>query len=198
MSTQQDIYAAGSEKRPHMLNKDNYVPWSSCLLRYAKSKPNETLIYSSIINGPYVRRMIPKPGDLDREVHVAETFLEQTDVNLLKRKIYVTLSHTKKIFENMKRVGKYFFRRDTPLFPTMMVQAQEDMGKGSANPTDPHHTPTIIQPSISQPQNTKQHRKPRRKDTELPQTSVSTSVADEAVNKEMDDSLEGLPLLLLA
>nr|GEV52453.1 copia protein [Tanacetum cinerariifolium] len=85
MSTQQDIYAAGSEKRPHMLNKDNYVPWSSCLLRYAKSKPNETLIYSSIINGPYVRRMIPKPGDLDREVHVAETFLEQTDVNLLKR-----------------------------------------------------------------------------------------------------------------
>ncbi|GJY45954.1 hypothetical protein Tco_0435017 [Tanacetum coccineum] len=31
----------------------------------------------------------------------------------------------------------------------MMVQAQEEMGKGSANPTDPHHTPTIIQPSTS-------------------------------------------------
>ncbi|GJT17176.1 hypothetical protein Tco_0875882 [Tanacetum coccineum] len=29
MSTQQDIYAAGSENRPHMLNKENYVPWSS-------------------------------------------------------------------------------------------------------------------------------------------------------------------------
>ncbi|GKB31232.1 retrovirus-related pol polyprotein from transposon TNT 1-94 [Tanacetum coccineum] len=29
MSTQQDIYAAGSENRPPMLNKDNYVPWSS-------------------------------------------------------------------------------------------------------------------------------------------------------------------------
>nr|GEZ39398.1 hypothetical protein [Tanacetum cinerariifolium] len=36
MSTQQDIYAAGSESRPPMLNKENYVPWSSCLLRYAK------------------------------------------------------------------------------------------------------------------------------------------------------------------
>nr|GEW98231.1 ribonuclease H-like domain-containing protein [Tanacetum cinerariifolium] len=33
MSTQQDIYAAGSESRPPMLNKENYVPWSSRLLR---------------------------------------------------------------------------------------------------------------------------------------------------------------------
>nr|GEZ56829.1 ribonuclease H-like domain-containing protein [Tanacetum cinerariifolium] len=44
MSTQQDIYAAGSENRPPMLNKDNYVPWSSRLLRYAKSKPNRKLL----------------------------------------------------------------------------------------------------------------------------------------------------------
>ncbi|GJR78637.1 hypothetical protein Tco_0149422 [Tanacetum coccineum] len=54
MSTQQDIYAAGSENRPHMLNKENYIPWSSCLLHYAKSRPNRNLIYNSIINGPYV------------------------------------------------------------------------------------------------------------------------------------------------
>nr|GEX51497.1 hypothetical protein [Tanacetum cinerariifolium] len=100
-------------------------------------------------------------------------------------RIYVTPSHTKKTFRNMKKVGKGFSRRDTPLFPTMMVQAQKEMGKGSANPTDPHHTPTIIQPSTSQPQKTKQHRKPRKKDIELP-----ISVADEVVNKEMDDSLE--------
>nr|GEZ34676.1 putative ribonuclease H-like domain-containing protein [Tanacetum cinerariifolium] len=30
---------------------------------------------------------------------------------------------------NMKRVGKGFSKRDTPLFPTMMVQDQEDMGE---------------------------------------------------------------------
>nr|GEV77033.1 hypothetical protein [Tanacetum cinerariifolium] len=53
MSTQQDIYAASSENRPPMLNKENYVPWSSRLLRYAKSKPNGKLINKSIINGPY-------------------------------------------------------------------------------------------------------------------------------------------------
>nr|GEV20271.1 hypothetical protein [Tanacetum cinerariifolium]GEW46380.1 hypothetical protein [Tanacetum cinerariifolium] len=53
MSTQQDIYAASSENRPPMLNKDNYVPWSSRLLYYTKSKPNRKLIYNSIMNGPY-------------------------------------------------------------------------------------------------------------------------------------------------
>ncbi|GJY98666.1 hypothetical protein Tco_0516096 [Tanacetum coccineum] len=54
--------------------------------------------------------------------------------------IYVTPSHTKKIFGNMKREGKGFSGRVTPLFPTIMVQAQEEMGEGSANPTDPHTT----------------------------------------------------------
>ncbi|GJX57726.1 hypothetical protein Tco_0287623 [Tanacetum coccineum] len=87
MSTQQDIYAAGSENHPPMLNKDNYVPWSSRLLRYAKSKPNGKLIYNSIINGPYVKRMIPEPGDPDREVLVAETFHEQTDDELTKKEV---------------------------------------------------------------------------------------------------------------
>ncbi|GJU09685.1 hypothetical protein Tco_1132081 [Tanacetum coccineum] len=53
MSTQQDIYAAGSENRPPMLNKENYVPWSFRLF-----------------------------GDADREVPVPETFHEQTDDEL--------------------------------------------------------------------------------------------------------------------
>ncbi|GJX66087.1 hypothetical protein Tco_0300430 [Tanacetum coccineum] len=48
-----------------MLNKENYVPWLSRLLRYAKSRPNEKLIYNSITNGPYVRRMNPEPGAAD-------------------------------------------------------------------------------------------------------------------------------------
>ncbi|GJX86680.1 hypothetical protein Tco_0337454 [Tanacetum coccineum] len=78
MSNQQDIYAAGSENRPPMLNKENYVPWSSRLFRYAKSRPNRKLIYNSIMNSPYVKRMIPEPGDADHEVLVNETFHERT------------------------------------------------------------------------------------------------------------------------
>ncbi|GJY70179.1 retrovirus-related pol polyprotein from transposon TNT 1-94 [Tanacetum coccineum] len=87
MSTQQDIYASGSENRPPMLNKENYFPWSSRLLRYAKSRPNGKLIYNSIMNGSYVRRMIPEPGDPARTVPVPETFQEQTDNELTKAEI---------------------------------------------------------------------------------------------------------------
>ncbi|GJS08625.1 hypothetical protein Tco_0365421 [Tanacetum coccineum] len=67
------------------------------------------------------------------------------------KRIYVTPSHTKKTFGNMRRVGKGYPGRETPLFPTMVVQNQADMGEGSAIPNN---------------------------------------VADEAVNEEMDDSLE--------
>nr|GEX10564.1 hypothetical protein [Tanacetum cinerariifolium] len=87
MSTQQDIYAAGSENRPPMLNKENYVSWSSRLLRYAKSRPNGKLIPNSIINGPYVRRMIPEPGDSNCEVPVNETFHVQTDDELTEKEL---------------------------------------------------------------------------------------------------------------
>nr|GEZ45922.1 hypothetical protein [Tanacetum cinerariifolium] len=85
MSTQQDIYATGSESRPPMLNKENYVPWSSRLLRYAKSRPNGKLIHNSILNGPYFRQMIPEPGDAKSDINVNETFHEQTDDELSER-----------------------------------------------------------------------------------------------------------------
>ncbi|GJS18609.1 hypothetical protein Tco_0413081 [Tanacetum coccineum] len=104
--------------------------------------------------------------------------------------IYIAPSHTKKIFGNMRRVGKGFSGRETPLFQTMVVQDQAKIGKGSANPTDPHHPPTFVQPSTSQPQKKQKRRKPKRKDTQIPQSSSPTKhVADEAVYKELDDSL---------
>nr|GEY35477.1 hypothetical protein [Tanacetum cinerariifolium] len=87
MSTQQDIYAAGSKDRHPILNKDKYVPWSCHLLRYAKSKPNGKLIYNSIMHGPYVRRMIHEPGDPGRDVPVAKTFHEQTDDELNDKEV---------------------------------------------------------------------------------------------------------------
>nr|GEZ67347.1 hypothetical protein [Tanacetum cinerariifolium] len=70
-----------------MLNKENYVPWSSRLLRYAKSRPNGKLIHNSILNGPYVRRMIPEPGDAEHDINVNETFYEQTDDELSEKEL---------------------------------------------------------------------------------------------------------------
>ncbi|GJT37318.1 integrase, catalytic region, zinc finger, CCHC-type containing protein [Tanacetum coccineum] len=87
MSTQQDIYATGSENRPPMLNKDNYVPWSSRLLRYARSKPNGKLLVNSIKNGPYVKRMIHEPSDPNGTPHVAESTHEQTDDELTDKEM---------------------------------------------------------------------------------------------------------------
>ncbi|GJZ16697.1 hypothetical protein Tco_0552820 [Tanacetum coccineum] len=87
MSTQQDIYAASSKNRPPMLNKDNYVPWSSRLLCYAKSKPNGKLLVNSIKNGPYVRRMIHEPGDPKSVPPVAKSTHEQTDDELTEKEV---------------------------------------------------------------------------------------------------------------
>ncbi|GKD79872.1 hypothetical protein Tco_1342493 [Tanacetum coccineum] len=56
MPTQQDIYATGSENHPPILNKDNYIPWSSRLLR-----------------------------DPDYDVSIAESFHEQTDDELTEK-----------------------------------------------------------------------------------------------------------------
>ncbi|GJV41353.1 hypothetical protein Tco_1419793, partial [Tanacetum coccineum] len=87
MSNQQDIYAASFENRPLIINKENYVPWSTSLLRYAKNIPNGKVIYNSIINGPYVRRMFPEPGDANHEVPVNKTFHNQTDDELTEKEL---------------------------------------------------------------------------------------------------------------
>ncbi|GKD11738.1 hypothetical protein Tco_1196145 [Tanacetum coccineum] len=84
------------------------------------------------------------------------------------KKIYVNPSHTKKIFANMKREGKDFSGRVTPLFATMMVQATQDEGVDSGIPTDSQQTPITTQPSSSRPQK-KQSRRKQRKETEVPQ-----------------------------
>ncbi|GKB58735.1 hypothetical protein Tco_0914921 [Tanacetum coccineum] len=55
--------------------------------------------------------------------------------------------------------------------------------------TDPHHTPTFIQ-SSPQPQKTQKPRKPKRKDTQVPQPSDPIkNVANEVVHKKLGDSL---------
>nr|GEY66195.1 hypothetical protein [Tanacetum cinerariifolium] len=67
---------------------------------------------------------------------------------------------------------------------------QSELGEGSAMPTDPHHTPTILQSSTSQPQKTHKPRKPTRKVTQVPQPSDPMEyVTDEVVQKELGDSL---------
>nr|GFC46008.1 hypothetical protein [Tanacetum cinerariifolium] len=60
----------GSESRPPMLNKENYVPWSSRLLRYAKSRPNGKLIHNSILNGADDQAIQTILLDLPEDIYV--------------------------------------------------------------------------------------------------------------------------------
>ncbi|GKD39224.1 hypothetical protein Tco_1259431, partial [Tanacetum coccineum] len=70
--------------------------------------------------------------------------------------------------------GNKFSGRITPLFLTMLVQAQKEVGEGSANPIDPHHIPTDSQPSTLQPQQKQTSRKSKKKNIEVPHPSDST------------------------
>nr|GFB51336.1 hypothetical protein [Tanacetum cinerariifolium] len=45
------------------------------------------LIHNSILNGPYVRKMIPKPGDANREIIVTKTFHLQIDDELSDKEL---------------------------------------------------------------------------------------------------------------
>nr|GEX32075.1 hypothetical protein [Tanacetum cinerariifolium] len=86
MSTQQDIYAAGSESHPPMLNKENYVPWSSRLLR-----------------------------DINRDVPVNETFHVQTDDELTKKELKQIEADDQAIQTIILGLPKYIYAAvDTP------------------------------------------------------------------------------------
>ncbi|GKB00826.1 hypothetical protein Tco_0828870 [Tanacetum coccineum] len=101
------------------------------------------------------------------------------------------------IFEQLTLIGqgKDFSGRDTPLFPTMIVQAQEQVGEGSEIPTDSHHTSTTTQPLTSKPQK-KQSRRKQRKDTEDPQLSGTTEpVTDDTKNVASVPTHSNDPLL---
>ncbi|GKD56189.1 hypothetical protein Tco_1289576 [Tanacetum coccineum] len=70
----------------------------------------------------------------------------------------------------MKKAGKDFSRRITPLFDTMMVQASEEVGKDSDHPTDSDQIPIINQPSTSsQPKHKQKSKRRQRKEAKVPQ-----------------------------
>ncbi|GJU37211.1 hypothetical protein Tco_1185565 [Tanacetum coccineum] len=116
------------------------------------------------------------------------------------KKIYVNPSHIKKIFANMRREGKDFSGRVTPLFETMMVQPTQDEGVDSGIPTDSNQTPITTQPSTSISQK-KQTRRKQRKDTTVTQeepqqdNSVPTPSNDLPISGE--DSMQLSELMIL-
>ncbi|GJV42349.1 hypothetical protein Tco_1420789 [Tanacetum coccineum] len=87
---------------------------------------NQKFIFSKYIFDNTVKNLVGGVKFL-MYLRFVQVFLDKQVEEMSKHKeIYVTLSYTKKVFANMKRQGKDFSGRDTPLFQTMMVQAQEE------------------------------------------------------------------------
>ncbi|GJV06377.1 hypothetical protein Tco_1344033 [Tanacetum coccineum] len=109
------------------------------------------------------------------------------------KKIYVNPSHTKKIFANMRREGKDFSGRITPLFETMMVQPTQDEGVDLGIPADSLQTPIPTQPSSSI-SHKKQSKRKQRKDTAITQKepqlddSVPTHSNDPPLSEKAKDA----------
>nr|GEV06347.1 hypothetical protein [Tanacetum cinerariifolium] len=95
------------------------------------------------------------------------------------------------------------FQDAEALFETMMVQALEEVGKGSEVPTDTHHIPIVTQPSFSQPQR-KQEAK-IKEDTEEenvvphtePQTEESVPITSNDPLPSGDDRMQLTELMIL-
>ncbi|GJZ92097.1 hypothetical protein Tco_0664162 [Tanacetum coccineum] len=65
-----------------MLSKDDYVQWSSKIIRYCKSKPNVKVLAKSILKGPYQYKKVLEPSDDTVTLLVLETYRLQNETEL--------------------------------------------------------------------------------------------------------------------
>ncbi|GKD85101.1 hypothetical protein Tco_1356255 [Tanacetum coccineum] len=90
------------------------------------------------------------------------------------------------LLANMKRAGKDFSERITPLFDTMMVQPIKEMGEDSDHLTDSTLIPIINQPSSSsQPKKKQPSKKAQRQEAEVPQDEAEHEETKDAQAKEI-------------
>ncbi|GKB40370.1 uncharacterized mitochondrial protein-like protein, partial [Tanacetum coccineum] len=118
------------------------------------------------------------------------------------KKIFVNPFHTKKVFANMKRAGKDFSGRITPLFYTMMVQASEEVGEDSDHLTNSNQIPIIHQPSTSsQPKQKQKSKRRQRKKAEVPQDETehkeSVPIPSNDPQSSGEDSMQLNDLMVL-
>nr|GEU29847.1 putative ribonuclease H-like domain-containing protein [Tanacetum cinerariifolium] len=181
---------AGSESRPPMLNKESYVPWLSRLLCYAKSRQNGKLIHNSIINGPYVRQMIPEPGDTNREVPVTKTFHVQTDDELTEKELKqieaddqaiqtILLSLPEDIYaavDSYETAQEIWLRKEVDELKVKLLAKIHDPLALMENFNTPYAFPTLHQDQPSFNQNYMQQLMPNPEDITDPTTTMNIAL----------------------
>ncbi|GJV90067.1 hypothetical protein Tco_1534005 [Tanacetum coccineum] len=109
-----------------------------------------------------------------------QVFLEnQVDDMTSHHNKYTSPALTQKVFANMRRLGKGFFRNETPLFDTMLVQPQTQADEDVEMPVDKEQTTTTSALSTSelQDQPSTPHNSPKQEPTHSsPHDSPHTNV----------------------
>ncbi|GJS45761.1 hypothetical protein Tco_0595882 [Tanacetum coccineum] len=113
--------------------------------------------------------------------------------------IHETPKLTKEVFTNMRKPGKGFSGRVTPLFQNMLVPTVV-VGEGSEQPLKPQPIPSTAPPEVlsqvttsaAPPKDPNTYRRTNRgQNTKIPQSGGSLNkVGNEAINEEMFDSVE--------
>ncbi|GKC17775.1 putative ribonuclease H-like domain-containing protein [Tanacetum coccineum] len=181
------------------------------IFRYLKAQPKSGLWYpkdspfdlKAYTNSDYAGASLDRKstiGAANDEIQVSVVGLTYYYALMIQalvdgKKVIVTETSVRRGLLLKDDEGKRLSGRDTPLFPTMIVQAQEQEGEGSVMPTVPQHTPTINPPSTSKTQK-KQSRRKQRKDNEVSQSSdPAEPMADETKNVESVPTHSNNPLL---
>nr|GEV87380.1 hypothetical protein [Tanacetum cinerariifolium] len=124
--------------------------------------------------------------------HLKLTDAEDTRLNTSHKRLYIAPVLTQKVFSNIKRESRGFYRLETSLFPTMLVTKQISEGEGPTSPVGTRTTTVIVNsPQLQNISTTyrKTRTRTRRMGIRIPQSNVPTNVADEAITKEMHGGL---------
>nr|GEV35837.1 copia protein [Tanacetum cinerariifolium] len=185
---------AGSKSRPPIHNKENYVPWWSRLLWYAKSRPNGKLIHNSILNGLYVRKMIPEPGDANCEITEiwlrVQQMMKGSDIGIQENKAKLFNEWERFTYNEGESIESYYHPDYTQLYDFLKYNQKEvDELKAErlaktpdplllmANSNNPYVFPAPHQDQSSFNQNYLQQLIPNPKDITDPITIMNMALA---------------------
>nr|GEW77804.1 hypothetical protein [Tanacetum cinerariifolium] len=170
-----------------------YVTAASCCDQFWYTASARTLDNREIELNATVDGQVKTITEASVMRHLKLADADDTRLNTSHKRIYIAPSLTQKVFSNMKRESRGFFRVETTLFPTMLVTEQVSQGGGPTSPVGTQHTYTIVESSPHLQNISITYRKTRtrtgRMGIRIPQSNVPSSAADEAITKEMHDGL---------
>nr|GEY10138.1 hypothetical protein [Tanacetum cinerariifolium] len=142
-----------------MLNMDNYFPWSSRLVCYEKSKPNEKLLVNSILHIPYTYDELTKKEakQMEADDKVIQTILMglSEDIYVVvdscdtAQEIWLRVKHIMKGSDIEKmRIKQYFLMTDYALWE-VIVNGDLPLPKRTIDGVEQSYPPTTAEEKLA-------------------------------------------------